>query len=122
MSWPALLFCGLVGCSSCWVHWMIDGPDIDNIVSTWFGFDKEKLEQLLDVDVVCTTYGRLTGLIKCLGHQQKICSENEKLKTDLAQVTKGGRGRRFFDSERLGTDFENIEPRAPISLTAPAIV
>ena len=103
MTWPALIFCSVVGCSSCWVHWAIDGPDIENIISSWFGFDSAKLEQLFDDNEEHVTTNKLKSLMDHIQHNQKICQENMALRAEVTRL-QGSRGLRLFDGGYVASD------------------
>ncbi len=97
MTWPALLFCCSVGFSSWWVHWKINGPDIENIVNRWFGLEQHKLDLLLDPDVTNATQQKLNTLLKHVEYHQKIGEENSGLNAQVRQLSRTLHGLRFFN-------------------------
>ena len=111
MTWPALFFCCSVGFSSWWVHWELNGSEIENIVNCWFGLDQNKLDLLLDEAYEKATQKRINGLMTHVVHQQNICEENERLSTQVRQLRRELRGLRFFEvpaiAQRRSADAQN---------------
>lgn len=47
-SWPVILTSLIVGLAAFSVYWIVERPDMEDLISRWFGMDQSKITQLCD--------------------------------------------------------------------------
>ncbi|WP_419419612.1 hypothetical protein ACNVED_14090 [Legionella sp. D16C41] len=50
--WPILIASVFVGLMALAVYWFVERPGIENLIGSWFGLDREKIDELCDPELV----------------------------------------------------------------------
>lgn len=92
--WPLIVISVAMGLASVSLYWFVERPGLQNLVSSWLGFDEEKIMRLTDEMIVTKEKNKMTHLKQELGFfskQAKQCdcaSQTEAaLFNDIPDIT-----------------------------------
>ncbi|WP_225316889.1 hypothetical protein [Legionella longbeachae] len=80
--WPVIVFSALVGLAALSIYWYVERPELEKLVTNWFGLNEEKVQQLCDKSSVDKEANKLTSL------KEKVISTARLIKR-LAQLEHG---------------------------------
>lgn len=60
--WPILIISSFVGLAALVVYWYMERPELEKLISNWFGLNEDKIEQLCDTDKINKEETKLTVL------------------------------------------------------------
>lgn len=80
--WPVIVFSALVGLAALSIYWYVERPELEKLVTNWFGLNEEKVQQLCDKSSVDKEANKLTSV------KEKVISTARLIKR-LAQLEHG---------------------------------
>lgn len=79
-SWPVLLFATAVGLASFALYWYVEKVGLQQLISSWFGLDEEKIEQLCDQNELEAQTEKLEQLKEKIESSSELIQEINLLK------------------------------------------
>lgn len=93
--WPVILASTFVAICALIIYWYIVHPEIENLIGRWMGLDKEKLDQLCDMEEAIKQERKFSRLLEkveaqseLLNHTQLLTEQVSNAQQRLSQVIK----------------------------------
>lgn len=83
--WPVVVFSVLVGLAALSLYWYVERPEIDQLVSAWFGLDQHKIAKLCDPDKLQREADELDNLKVKIEDAALVAKQLETLRMDTKQ-------------------------------------
>lgn len=91
-SWPIILVSMVIGLSSLALYWFVERANLDKLISSLFGFDKDKIEKFCNVESVTEQKAKLdllkTNISACKDYHQTLSNKEQEFEQALQKADK----------------------------------